>query len=115
MDARPCFPGGTGHGSSCRTPRIDPMMTQPQHRWTLDTYAAALEGGRTSAVALVEACLARVEDEGGEGARTLLHVNRATALATAECGDGLRWVGATPSRFAGIPSRSRTCSTSTGR
>ncbi len=79
------------------------MITRPAPDRTLDACAAALEAGRTSARALVEACLARIDDEGGEGARTFVHVDRAVALAAADATDGLRRAGAAPSRFAGIP------------
>ncbi len=75
----------------------------PTNDRTLDACAAALEAGGTSARALVEACLARIEDADGEGARTFVHVDRAAALATADAMDALRGAGAAPSRFAGIP------------
>jgi aspartyl-tRNA(Asn)/glutamyl-tRNA(Gln) amidotransferase subunit A len=76
-----------------------PMTTGP----TLAALAADLEAGRTTARALVEACLARIEDENGEGARAFIHVDREAALRAAEAMDGLRAAGAAPSRFAGIP------------
>jgi aspartyl-tRNA(Asn)/glutamyl-tRNA(Gln) amidotransferase subunit A len=76
-----------------------PMTAGP----TLAALAADLEAGRTSARALVEACLARIEDEHGEGARALVHVDREAALRAADAMDGLRAAGAAPSRFAGIP------------
>ena len=79
------------------------MTTPPPPDRTLEACAARLEAGRTSARALTEACLARIEDEGGEGARTFVHVDRAAALAVADAMDALRRAGAAPSRFAGIP------------
>ena len=64
--------------------------------------AAALEHGGSSR-ALVEECLARIDDPAGEGARAFLKVNREQALAAAEFHDRSRARGAAPSRFAGIP------------
>ncbi len=70
---------------------------------TLDSLAADLEAGRTSARALVEDCLARIADPNGEGARTFVQVDAEAAKAAADAMDGLRKAGAAPSRFAGIP------------
>jgi aspartyl-tRNA(Asn)/glutamyl-tRNA(Gln) amidotransferase subunit A len=70
---------------------------------TLERLAAALADGKTSSRALVEECLAKIEDSHGEGARTFLHVDRAGALAQADAMDLLRRNAATPSKYAGIP------------
>jgi aspartyl-tRNA(Asn)/glutamyl-tRNA(Gln) amidotransferase subunit A len=70
---------------------------------TLDTLAGLLAAGRTSSRALVEACLARIEDRAGEGQRTFLFVDREGALAAADAMDMLRAANAAPSQFAGIP------------
>lgn len=70
---------------------------------TLETLADDLAAGRTTSRALVEACLARIEDPSGEGARAFVSVDRDKALAAADAMDGLRRAGAAPSRFAGIP------------
>lgn len=70
---------------------------------TLDKLAGDLEDGRTSAAKLVEQCLARIDDAGGEGARVFMHVMRKEAIAAAEGMDKLRAAGAAPSRYAGIP------------
>lgn len=70
---------------------------------TLEALAQALEGGGTSARALTEECLARIEDPGGEGSRAFIAADGEAALAAAEAMDGLRRVGAAPSRYAGIP------------
>jgi aspartyl-tRNA(Asn)/glutamyl-tRNA(Gln) amidotransferase subunit A len=70
---------------------------------TLASLAADLEAGRTSARALVESCLARIEDESGEGRATFIKVDRAAALKAADAMDALRAAGAALSRFAGIP------------
>jgi aspartyl-tRNA(Asn)/glutamyl-tRNA(Gln) amidotransferase subunit A len=70
---------------------------------TLDQLADDLEAGRTTAVGLVEQCLARIDDTSGEGARAFMHVMRKEAKAAAEGIDRLRAAGAAPSRYAGIP------------
>ncbi|MBO0751228.1 MAG: amidase [Bradyrhizobiaceae bacterium] len=56
----------------------------------------------TSSRSLVEECLARILDPGGEGQRVFLKVHAAEARAAADYADGLRRRGAAP-RFAGIP------------
>jgi aspartyl-tRNA(Asn)/glutamyl-tRNA(Gln) amidotransferase subunit A len=70
---------------------------------TLASLAADLRTGRTNARALVEACLARIEEEGGEGKATFIRVDREAAIQTADAMDELRRAGAAPSPFAGIP------------
>ena len=70
---------------------------------TLDDLSRALAAGKTTSRALVEACLARIDDSEGEGARVFLHVDREAALRAADAMDGLRQASAVPSRFAGIP------------
>ncbi|WP_341988334.1 amidase [Azorhizobium sp. AG788] len=70
---------------------------------TLASLAADLAAGRTTSRALVEACLARIADTAGEGARAFIHVARDQALAAADGQDALRRAGAAPSPFAGIP------------
>ncbi len=70
---------------------------------TLDSLAADLDAGRTSARALVDECLARIDDKNGEGQRTFIHVDSEGAIAAAEAMDKLRKANAAPSRFAGIP------------
>lgn len=75
--------------------------TPPRH--TLDELADALAAGRTSAAALVQDGLARIDDPEGEGSRTFMAVDRDGAVMAAEAMDRLRAAGAAPSRFAGIP------------
>ena len=70
---------------------------------TLATLAADLESGSTSARRLVDACLARIADTSGEGARAFIHVDAEAAIEAAEAMDRLREVRAAPSPFAGIP------------
>ena len=48
---------------------------------TLESLASDLAAGRTTARALVEACLARIGDRDGEGARTFVHVDADGAQA----------------------------------
>src|ERR1700704_361594 len=70
---------------------------------TLASLADDLGTGRTTARALVDACLARIADPQGEGARAFIHVDAEAAIDAAEAMDRLREVKAAPSRFAGIP------------
>ncbi|MCC7166443.1 MAG: amidase [Rhodospirillales bacterium] len=65
--------------------------------------AADLAQGRVTALALVEACLARVADPKGEGGATFLKVHAERARAQAQAIDRLRGLGEAPSPFAGIP------------
>src|SRR6201997_650667 len=69
---------------------------------TIASLADDLEAGRTSARKLVEECIARIADPGGEGQRTFIHVDRDSALDAANGMDALRRAKAAPSRFAGI-------------
>jgi aspartyl-tRNA(Asn)/glutamyl-tRNA(Gln) amidotransferase subunit A len=77
-------------------------MTMPELP-ILDSLAADLDAGRTTARALVDECLARIADKDGEGARAFLHVDAEAAIEAAEAMDRLREVRAAPSPFAGIP------------
>src|SRR3984893_12665635 len=70
---------------------------------TLASLADDLDNGRTSARKLVDACLARIADSAGEGARAFIHVDAEAAIEAAEAMDRLREVKAAPSPFAGIP------------
>jgi aspartyl-tRNA(Asn)/glutamyl-tRNA(Gln) amidotransferase subunit A len=72
-------------------------------RPTLASLAADLDSGRTTARALVDACLAKIADPQGEGARAFIHVDAEAAIEAAEAMDRLREVRAAPSPFAGIP------------
>lgn len=65
--------------------------------------AAALELGRTSASALVDAALDRIADPAGEGARTFTAVHAESARRSAQAMDALRHAGRAPSPWAGIP------------
>ncbi len=70
---------------------------------TLEQTANALASGSTSSRALVEACLARIADPSGEGARAFIKTDVAWAHAMADAMDALRRAGRAPSRYAGIP------------
>jgi aspartyl-tRNA(Asn)/glutamyl-tRNA(Gln) amidotransferase subunit A len=70
---------------------------------TLASLAADLAAGRATSRALVEACLARIDDPAGEGGRALVALDRDRALRAADAMDLLRAAGAAPSPFAGIP------------
>ena len=70
---------------------------------TLTQAAAALAAGRTTARALTEACLGRIADPAGEGARAFIAVYGEQARASADAIDSLRRVGRAPGAYAGIP------------
>ena len=70
---------------------------------TLESLAADLAARRTTSRALVEACLARIDEPGGQGAVAFLHLDREGALRAADAIDRLRDANAAPSRVAGIP------------
>jgi aspartyl-tRNA(Asn)/glutamyl-tRNA(Gln) amidotransferase subunit A len=70
---------------------------------TIEDAADALANGRTTSRALVEACLAQIENPMGEGARTFVQVYAEQARAGADAMDTLRRTNRAPGRFAGIP------------
>ncbi|MBO1079409.1 amidase [Roseomonas haemaphysalidis] len=70
---------------------------------SLAAARADLAAGRTTAVALAEAALARIADPAGEGSRTFVDVQAEQALASARAMDALRAAGRAPSPWAGIP------------
>ncbi|MBO1074246.1 amidase [Roseomonas marmotae] len=70
---------------------------------SLASAAADLAAGRTTAVALTEAALARIADPAGEGARAFVAVQAEQALASARAMDAMRAAGRAPSPWAGIP------------
>lgn len=70
---------------------------------TLAALAADLALGKTSARALLEACLAKVDDPGGQGNVAFISVDKDSARAAADAIDALRTANKTPSPFAGIP------------
>ena len=73
------------------------------HLPTLEQLGAALAAGRTRALALTEAALARAQDAAGEGARVFTHISRERALAAARASDTLRAAGIVRSPLEGIP------------
>ncbi len=70
---------------------------------TLRELAVLLEGGKTTARALVEGALAAIADPAGEGARAFISVATKRAVAEADGHDGLRKQGRAASPYAGIP------------
>ena len=70
---------------------------------TIEDHTQALANARTTSRAIVEACLARIDDEAGEGGRTFVAVYHQAARDSADAIDALRRAGRTPSRYAGIP------------
>lgn len=70
---------------------------------TIEQLAQALATGSTTSRALVDACLARIEDPAGEGTRAFTRVHAGPARQMADAMDTLRRAGRAPSRWAGIP------------
>jgi aspartyl-tRNA(Asn)/glutamyl-tRNA(Gln) amidotransferase subunit A len=70
---------------------------------TIKEAAAALAEGSLTARELVEECLERIADPGGEGGRAFLKVYDESARAMADAADKLRAAGRTVSPYAGIP------------
>ena len=70
---------------------------------TIEDHAKALADGSATSRALVEQCLARITDPGGEGARAFIKVHAESARAMADAIDMLRRARREPSRYAGIP------------
>jgi aspartyl-tRNA(Asn)/glutamyl-tRNA(Gln) amidotransferase subunit A len=70
---------------------------------TIEDHAKAMADGSTTSRALVEQCLARIADPGGEGARAFITVHADQARTMADAMDTLRRVQREPSRYAGIP------------
>lgn len=73
------------------------------HAPTLAALAADLASGKTSARALVEACLAKIDDPNGQGGVAFISVDKEGARAAADAIDALRTANKAPSPFAGIP------------
>jgi aspartyl-tRNA(Asn)/glutamyl-tRNA(Gln) amidotransferase subunit A len=70
---------------------------------TVQQLQTALAAGRTSAVALTEAALARAHDPAGEGARVFTQLDAGRALAAARASDTLRAAGIVRSPLEGLP------------
>ncbi len=70
---------------------------------TLHEIAGDLAAGRTTALALTNEALARIEDPAGEGGRVFIRLFKDAALAAAAASDALRARGIVPSPLAGIP------------
>jgi aspartyl-tRNA(Asn)/glutamyl-tRNA(Gln) amidotransferase subunit A len=70
---------------------------------TLEAARAALDDGRTTSRALVEDCLSRIAEPGGEGSRVFTKVYNGQARACADALDALRRAGRAPGPFAGVP------------
>jgi len=69
----------------------------------LEQLAASLADGSIRSLDLIEACLEKIADNTGEGARVFTKVHADQARAAARAMDALRGAGLAPSRFAGIP------------
>lgn len=69
----------------------------------LSSLARQLAAGETTSTALTEACLARIEDPAGQGAKAFTRVYRGQALAAAAAADALRAAGVAGGPLAGIP------------
>ncbi|QTD45338.1 amidase [Ottowia testudinis] len=70
---------------------------------TIEQLAADLAAGRTTAVQLTEAALARAQDPAGEGARTFTLIDTERARAAAQASDTLRAAGIVRSPLEGLP------------
>ncbi|MFV0680692.1 amidase [Ottowia sp.] len=70
---------------------------------TVQQLQADLGAGRTSAVALTDAALARAQDPDGEGTRVFTRLDADRALAAARASDTLRAAGMVRSPLEGIP------------
>jgi aspartyl-tRNA(Asn)/glutamyl-tRNA(Gln) amidotransferase subunit A len=70
---------------------------------TLTDLAQELRSGETTSEALVEQCLAAIDDPAGEGARVFIEVYRDAARRAASAADKARARGEVPSLIAGIP------------
>jgi aspartyl-tRNA(Asn)/glutamyl-tRNA(Gln) amidotransferase subunit A len=77
--------------------------TGPTTRTTLARAAADLTNGRTTARALVEACLEAIQNPDGEGKRTFIRVYAEQARTSADAMDLLRRAGRAPGPYAGVP------------
>ncbi|MDX3904620.1 MAG: amidase [Pigmentiphaga sp.] len=69
----------------------------------LEELSAALDAGRLTSRALVEDCLARIEDPSGEGPRVYIRVDADGARRAADEIDQARARGERTRRYAGIP------------
>jgi aspartyl-tRNA(Asn)/glutamyl-tRNA(Gln) amidotransferase subunit A len=70
---------------------------------TLAAAAADLASGTVSSAALTAACLYRIQDISGEGARAFIRIYESQALSAAQASDQLRAHRRTSSPLAGIP------------
>ncbi|OJW94480.1 MAG: amidase [Burkholderiales bacterium 67-32] len=70
---------------------------------SLEHLSAELDAGRVTSRALVEACLARIVDPSGEGARVYTLVDADSARRAADAADAARARGERTRRLAGIP------------
>lgn len=76
---------------------------------TIDQLAGELAAGRTTAVALTEAALARALNESGEGSRVFTHLDPKRARGAAHASDSLRAAGIVRSPLEGIPVSIKDC------
>ncbi len=70
---------------------------------TLAELARELATGATTSEQLTRACLERIADPAGEGARAFIAVYADSALATARASDAMRATGKVASPLAGVP------------
>ena len=70
---------------------------------TLLEFAQELKTGTTTSEALVDECLANIDDPAGEGARAFIEVYRDSARAAARVADKARKRGELVGPIAGIP------------
>ncbi len=70
---------------------------------TITEIAGKLASGESTSESLTAACLERIADPQGEGARCFIAVNREKALDQARASDRMRGYGVVPSPLAGVP------------
>lgn len=70
---------------------------------TLEELAAALDGGKASAVTLAEQALAAIDHQKANGIPAFIHVNPQAVIAEAKASDERRKAGRPLSRYDGIP------------
>jgi aspartyl-tRNA(Asn)/glutamyl-tRNA(Gln) amidotransferase subunit A len=91
-------PAGTAFGEARSGRRLSGLLDEP-----LASTLQRLANGTITSAALVDRCLAAIDDPAGEGTRTFIRRFTETARAAATASDALRASGAVLPPLAGIP------------
>lgn len=83
--------------------RLNPLDMASSMLPSFARLGLSLQSGETTSRALVEQCLSRIDDPGGEGRRAFLKVHAEQARAAADAVDRGRSLGIVASPYAGIP------------